>query len=66
MFTQEFDILYECPIDDDDLTFEKGKDIQDEDRIISQACISWRGDSSIFQINYQINKGFKCLTRDVQ
>lgn len=48
MFTQEFDILYECPIDDDDLTFEKGKDIQDEDRIVSQACISWRGDSSIF------------------
>ena len=62
LFTPEFDILYEMPIDDDDLTFESEQD----DRSITQACISWRNDSSIFQINYQVNGGFKCLTRDVQ
>ena len=28
--------------------------------------ISWRGDSSIFIVNYKINGGHKWLTRDVQ
>ena len=72
LFTPDFDILYEVPIDDDDLTFTE----QDKEEIqkcnkptkeyISQACISWRGDSSVFQINYHINGGFKCLTWDIE
>lgn len=66
LFTPEFDILYEEPIDDGDMTFEEGKPISEEQKEVSQACISWRGDSSIFQVNYKINGGFKCLTRDVQ
>ena len=41
LFTPEFDILYECPIDDGDCT-------ESLDPEINQAHISWRGDSSIF------------------
>ena len=40
LFTPDFDILYECPIDDGDCT--------DAECEVSQAHISWRGDSSIF------------------
>lgn len=66
LFTPDFDILYQAPIDDGDLTFKDGHAPTEEESQISQAFISWRGDSSIFQINYKINNGFKCLTRDVQ
>ena len=61
LFTPEFDELYEVPIDDGDMTSQN----PDDDLTIDQACISWRNDSSVFQINYRINGGFKCLTRDV-
>lgn len=28
--------------------------------------MTWKGDSNLLQVNYLINGGFKCLTRDVQ
>ena len=43
------------------MTFKKGDKI---DRTIDNAEISWQGDSSMFVINYRINGGRKCLTRD--
>lgn len=48
------------------MTFHDLKADEVPDRTIKDACISWRGDSSIFVINYAINGGHKCLTRDVQ
>jgi len=65
LFSPEFDICSEAPIDDNDMTFHDIKAGEKPNLVVSEAAISWRGDSAIFVVNYAINGGRKCLTRDV-
>lgn len=52
-------------MDDNDETFQPGQQVSDADRRITNAQITWKADSRIFAINYRINGGFKCITRDI-
>ena len=61
IFSTEFEATLEANIDDGDMTFTDEK----KDETITEAQISWREDSITFAINYSINGGHKCLTRDV-
>jgi hypothetical protein len=65
LFTPDFDVLYEADIDDADMTFVEAKTEEEKKSHVDDVSISWRGDSSIFAINYKISTGRKCLTRDV-
>lgn len=66
VFTPEFDILHEHMLDDSDNTFTAEELMSDKKECqISEAAISWRGDSQIFVCTYLINGGRKCLTRDL-
>jgi len=63
LFTPDFDVLYEDSIDDGDMTYAAGEEKNLE---IGDATISWRGDSSIFVINFKVGSGRKCLTRNIE
>jgi hypothetical protein len=47
------------------MTYSEAKTEEDKKPLVKDASISWRGDSSVFAINYSISTGRKCLTRDV-
>lgn len=65
VFNSEFEPSLEANIDDGDLTFHDKKAGEARDEAINEAAISWREDSLTFAINYTVNGGRKCLTRDV-
>ena len=48
------------------MTFADLKAGETKNEEIGDATISWRGDSSIFVINYKIRNGRKCLTRNIE
>jgi hypothetical protein len=58
-------MISQVDLDDNDDTFEPGQVITDTDRNIKSAHITWKGDSRVFAVNYRINAGYKCLTRDI-
>lgn len=60
-----FDIVSSVNLDDNDETFKEGQEITSENSSIQSAKITWKSDSRIFAVNYSINGGFKCLTRDI-
>lgn len=60
-----FDMMSSVNLDDDDETFAPGQEVNEENSKISHAQVTWKGDSRVFSINYTINGGVKCLTRDV-
>jgi hypothetical protein len=66
LFTPDFDVLYEDSIDDGDMTFADLKEGEAKNAEIGDASISWRGDSSIFVINFKVSTGRKCLTRNIE
>jgi elongator complex protein 1 len=60
-----FDMMSSVNLDDNDETFEPGQEVNEENSTILQAQITWKGDSRVFSVNYIINGGVKCLTRDI-
>ena len=56
LFSIEFDIIKEQPIDDEKIP---------EGLKLKEAEISWQGNGEFFAVNFSFGKGFKCLTRDV-
>ena len=65
MYNTLFDIVSSVNLDDNDETFQAGQEITAENSSILNAKITWKSDSRIFAINYSINGGYKCLTRDI-
>lgn len=61
-----FDVESSVNLDDNDETFEQGTEVTPEMRQVRSAEITWKADSRIFAVNYSINGGFKCLTRDIE
>ena len=61
-----FDFVSSVDLDDGDETYEPDQEITSENSQIKEADITWKADSRIFAINYLINGGYKCLTRDIK
>jgi len=66
LFNTLFDIVSSVNLDDNDETYQPGQELTAENTSIRHAQITWKGDSNIFAVNYSINGGFKCLTRNIR
>ena len=70
ILTPEFELHADADIDDGDLTFADAPEGESQPKStdlhsVTDAVISWRGDSTVFVCNYAISGARKCLTWEI-
>ena len=59
LMNTSFEVLKEVPLDDGDGSGSGGE-------LPTAASVAWKADGQLLAVNYSINGGCKCLTRDLE